>query len=318
MIKVIITTTIHPVLPAINMFDALEGWELIVVGDRKTPSSYQLKRGTFLDYRYQAAEYPELCEIMGPDSVDRGRNIGFIEAWRRGADVIATIDDDNIPLFNWGNDIVVNQEVESNHFIMPANVPVFDPLWPTAERVLWHRGFPLQLLQSRRESRLMGNKKINCKVQANLWNGDPDIDAICRFAYNPKDIVFDVTNGRGGFSGYWSCDRFSPFNTQNTMISGKYIKDYISIPFIGRMDDIWGAYLFEHHNPESVVYGEPTVFSDRSPHDTTDDMKLEILGYLKTLEFCQRLDRGGEKEAFELLPARSVEAIHAYRECFND
>ena len=46
MTKVIVTTTINPPTRAVESFQSMEDWELVVVGDLKTPSPYRLRRGT--------------------------------------------------------------------------------------------------------------------------------------------------------------------------------------------------------------------------------------------------------------------------------
>jgi hypothetical protein len=43
--KIIVTTTINPPTEAILKFDAMEDWDLVVIGDLKTPKDYALKRG---------------------------------------------------------------------------------------------------------------------------------------------------------------------------------------------------------------------------------------------------------------------------------
>ncbi|MCL5053068.1 MAG: hypothetical protein M1447_04525 [Gammaproteobacteria bacterium] len=48
MMKTIVTTTINPPTEAIRRYDEMEDWNLIVIGDRKTPSDYRLERGRYL------------------------------------------------------------------------------------------------------------------------------------------------------------------------------------------------------------------------------------------------------------------------------
>ena len=43
--KVIVTTTINEPTEAIEKYDSLKDWELVVIGDKKTPKGYKLKRG---------------------------------------------------------------------------------------------------------------------------------------------------------------------------------------------------------------------------------------------------------------------------------
>ena len=40
----------------------------------------------------------------------------------------------------------------------------------------------------------------------------------------------------------FSTNLLTPFNSQNTFISGKILKYYPMLPFIGRMDDIWASF----------------------------------------------------------------------------
>jgi hypothetical protein len=46
--KVIVTTTINPPTKAIHKFDSMPDWDLVVIGDLKTPKDYALKRGAIL------------------------------------------------------------------------------------------------------------------------------------------------------------------------------------------------------------------------------------------------------------------------------
>ena len=85
-----------------------------------------------------------------------------------------------------------------------------------------------------------------------FWNGDPDIDAVCRLEHKPMcffdDKHFPIAT-----------NTFSPFNSQNTLFSRKALKKYMVIPFIGRMDDIWGAYFLESLG-FNVIYTKLLLF----------------------------------------------------------
>jgi hypothetical protein len=94
--RFIVTTTINFPTEATRRCAALADWTLIVVGDLDTPHGAHAA----LDCGYshpddQKGRYPELCETLPWRAIQR-RNIGFVEAWHRGADVIARVDDDNI------------------------------------------------------------------------------------------------------------------------------------------------------------------------------------------------------------------------------
>jgi len=306
--KVIVTTTINPPTEAIRSFDAMEDWELIVVGDRKTPE-YKLNRGRYVSWEEQERNYSDLCELIGPDSVRRGRMIAFIEAHKSGANIVASIDDDNYPMADWGKDVSVGSPVEVRFF--ETQQLCFDPLHEIGLKE-WHRGFPVEL----RHDRLIIPGKmltITPLIQTDLWTGDIDVDATVRLFASPDTPKI-------GYNRF-STNTFSPVNTQNTFILGKYLRDfYANIPFIGRMDDIWSGYLFESMHPNSVLYGHQTVCckQDRSTQSIIHDLQEELFGYKNTLSFLNSLRSYGTDEAMRIhLPRKSIAAIELYRSYFE-
>ena len=46
--KIIVTTTINPPTEAIRRFQGMKEWELVVIGDKKTPADYKLERGQYI------------------------------------------------------------------------------------------------------------------------------------------------------------------------------------------------------------------------------------------------------------------------------
>jgi hypothetical protein len=213
--------------------------------------------------------YPDLCRLTGWNTFDI-RNIGYIEAHMRGADVIATVDDDNIPYDDWGTDLYVNQEIVCDLY-EPVVHDVFDPLSITARNEIWHRGYPIEYVPTRHNVEYKGKTTRKVLVQADLWDGNPDIDAIARMAFNPSVKYSDITKP-------YCSTKFSPFNTQNTFLSREAFPYFCAIPKTGRMNDIWGAYIFEHYKPNSVIYNRASVFQDRNPHVLTKDLEDEMMG----------------------------------------
>lgn len=289
--KFIVCTTINKPTEAIKKFAQLQDWNLIIVGDKKTPHS-AYKNYNYFSPSEQEKKYPKLSKLIGWNCIQR-RNLGFIEAYLQGADIVATVDDDNIPYKNWGKNVLEPMMVTK----YKVKNPVFDPLSVTEHYKLWHRGYPLQLVDERYEFEVEKTLMKRFLVQADLWDGAPDIDAICRFMY-PKDVKFkDITP-------YFS-DRPSPFNSQNTFISRKALPHYFLFPHIGRMDDIWASYYLQSKFKECVVYCKPSVIQKRNKHNLIDDMKAEMLGYEKSLAFAQ-------KPSMDLLPKESVLAFKEY------
>ena len=278
--KIIVTTTIHNPSKATKLFSQKEGWDLVVVGDRKTPhEKYEQINCTYLHPDEQERLYPELSETIGWNTIQR-RNIGLVYAYDRGADIVATVDDDNIPYDDWGTNVHVNETIEIDLYDSPNGV--FDPLSVTKYNdFLWHRGYPVELLPSRNEVQYLGKAERKVLVQADLWDGDPDIDAMARIVNQPV-VKFDVTTPYGATT-------VAPFNSQNTFLAREVLPFYSVIPHTGRMDDIWGAYIMQHYFPDSVVYGKASVYQDRNEQDLVTNLENEVIGYRNTFKLVNDL-----------------------------
>ncbi len=302
--KVIVTTTINAPTIAIEKFDAMLGWELVVIGDLKTPKDYKLKRGKYWSPEMQEKYDKQLSDAIGWNCIQR-RNFGLLIAHDMQADVVAVIDDDNIPLADWGKNIMVGRDVEVNYY--ETSLPAFDPIGATNYPQLWHRGFPLQLL-SKRDYSSKSKRIVRCDVQADFWNGDPDIDAICRMEHAPEcsfdDKYFPL-----------AANKIAPFNSQNTFISGAVLKDYFLFPHIGRMDDIWAAFYLQAKG-FNVVFGKASVYQDRNAHDLVRDMRQEYLGYENNLTLVESL-RSDPQNILAFLPGKSIWAFDLYRRHFE-
>lgn len=300
MTQVIVTTTINAPTEAILKYDAMPDWKLVVLGDKKTPSDYKLERGTYVSPDDQEKYDKKLSDAIGWNRIAR-RNLGYLIAHDMGADVVAAIDDDNIPLDGWGQNLMLGREVEANYY--ETDLPAFDPVGATNYPHLWHRGFPPQLLAKRDYSKRT-RRMVTAQVQADLWNGDPDTDAICRMEHAPEckfsRACFPIASNKP-----------SPFNSQNTFMEASVLKDFYQFPFIGRMDDIWAAYYVQSLG-NKVIYGAPSVYHARNPHNLTLDMRLEFIGYTHSLDMLKNLD------TFEtFIPTEAWRTFELYRRHFT-
>jgi hypothetical protein len=301
--NVIVTTTINPPTKAIKLFDEMKDWHLVVVGDKKTPPDYHLSRGTYVSPQDQERYDKPLSDAIGWNCIQR-RSFGFLWAYDMGADVVGLVDDDNIPYDHWGRDLMVGREVEVNYY--ESALPVFDPVGATNMSRLWHRGYPLSLLSKRTYTAPL-RRRVSAHVQADFWNGDPDIDAICRMEHAPEctfdDACFPIAS-----------NRMSPFDSQNTFILREVLPHYFMYPRVGRMDDIWASYYAEAKGMR-VVYGKASVYQQRNEHDLIRDMRDEYLGYELNLKLVQDLCANPESIDW-YLPPDSARAFHLYQRHF--
>ena len=238
--------------------------------------------------------------MVGWNCIQR-RNFAILEAYERGAEVIALIDDDNIPYNNWFKNIYVNNKIKCKE--ISTNKRIFDPVGYTNHSNLWHRGLPLELVNNRKY-KVEKKQLIKPDIQANFWNGDPDIDAVCRMIFKPK------CNFKKNIFPFFS-KKISPFNSQNTLISRKVIKDYFRFPHIGRMDDIWASF-YVTSKKYRVIYNEPTVYQQRNVHNLIKDFKDEYIGYVNSLNLVESLYKNSDNIT-KFLPKKSSLAFDEWK-----
>jgi hypothetical protein len=308
--KIIVTTTINSPTTATIKFAEIaqrDNWGFIIVGDTKTPHDEYLQMELkypnvkYLTPEEQEKHHKEISDFIGWRTIQR-RNIGFIVAYKMGADIVATVDDDNIPYENWGQNLYVGKTIDVDLYEPELNV--FDPLSVTKDNYIWHRGYPIEYLQKRHMVEYKGKTKRKVLIQADLWDGDPDIDAMARLTYKPIVKYSDIKEP-------YCSNKISPFNSQNTFLSRDVIPYYSVLPFTGRMDDIWGGYILQNYFPNSVIYNSSSVYQDRNLQDLITNLEKEIIGYRKTYDLINNLHN------FEgILPEKVIEFYNLYRKQF--
>ena len=254
------------------------GYDLVVVGDRKTPDM-KLEHGTYLSAKDQEG-LPYGRSLPWNDYCRK--NVGYIFAIKeRGAECIISTDDDNYPLDNW---------IGMNRWFNCGKVPVMRASGDHAyinifkhfnvqnsERI-WPRGVPLYAVDS---GEVVDSDVIpNVKVVAGLWDGSPDFDAIGHAYYDHIDWRFRehtaVVKCRG-------C--LSPYNTQNTAFTKDVAIYQFLCPRIARAVDIWtgyiAAFVMESLN-QDILYVSSTVEQRRNEHDCRKDLMDERKVFLET------------------------------------
>lgn len=299
--KFIVTTSINNITKAIKKFDHMSDWELIVAGDLKTPKNYKLKNGVYLSPKDQEKISRKLSNLIGWNCIQR-RNFAFLYAYNNGADIIATIDDDNIPYKNWGKNLFLGKFSKVNYY--KEDQCCFDPISVTNHSELWHRGYPLDMVNLKNNKKDKIKKKIFFDIQADFWDGDPDIDAVCRMIYKPE---CKFSHNKFPFAS----NKISPFNSQNTFLTRKALKNYFMFPHIGRMDDIWASYYVQTLGL-NVVYSKSSVYQDRNEHNLINDMKKEYMGYELNSNLLKN-KKNFQKNLFKFLPPKSLEAFKVYK-----
>jgi hypothetical protein len=277
--KAIVTTTINQPTEAIKKFSEFFDYKLYVVGDLKTPHEFyeNNKKINYIHPDFQQREYKKLSESIGWNNIQR-RNIGFIHAIREGADVVISVDDDNIPLENWDN-CLINKEIEADLF----ESSLYDPMLQTNHKEYWHRGYPPQMLVNREKYNKINKHKEKVKVHVGLWKGIPDVDAFSKLIYGETEL--DLILNSSFFAN------IGVFNSQNTWLARDIMPYYCVFPHADRMDDIWGGIVLQKLRNISIYYNDVTVFHDRNYHDTYSDLHREIDGHQLTEKILEDWER---------------------------
>ena len=149
--KYIVTTTINSPTEATLKFCEKKNWNFIIVGDLKTPhNEYFALEKKYRNVYYmhpdmQDKMYTALSAAIGWNKIMR-RDLGFCEAYRLGADIIATVDDDNLPYENWGENIY-NEILQFVNDTEPTSVvlSLFSP-YPGSPMSMYPEKYGIRLL----------------------------------------------------------------------------------------------------------------------------------------------------------------------------
>lgn len=307
--RVIVTTTVSDWGEVLDRYRAMEGWDLVVVGDRRTPDRQFLGRKgvEYLDCDEQERLYPEVSKWLGWNCIQR-RNVGFLYAFgEMGADIVASVDDDNMPYPRWEFEMDL---ISGSHAVDKINVSselCSEPLgWVTDGR-FWHRGYPHELLDKRH---VVSYSREWCKISvgAGLWDGDPDVDAVQRLVMPVEEIYYRRRDRSFVFN-----TKYSVFNSQNTVFSRDVLPFYACLPGVGRFDDIWGGFLLQSKVGNCVCYGGVTVRHNRQHHSVQKDLHDERFGYKWNHRFL--LDDCDLTQSY--VPERTRNFYNAYRKDYD-
>src|SRR5262245_29580022 len=142
--KFIVITSIFEPTEAVAAFAALEGYHLVVVGDRKTPAGWQHDNCTYLDIQRQLDLSTSFAEVIPFNHYGR-KMMGYIYAMQQGADIIIDTDDDNIPYDNWKFPDFKGEFQSSTPNLGWVNI-----YHHFSDQPIWPRGLPLRHINDSR------------------------------------------------------------------------------------------------------------------------------------------------------------------------
>ncbi|MGV9721996.1 hypothetical protein [Nocardia beijingensis] len=272
---------------------------LIVIPDDNTPTVLYDRIGRAIDFGMNIvcpsmAQQDEFLRSVRGESLvarksDSRRNIGYLLAYRDGADLLISMDDDNLPHgpeFLRAHQIVADDSKE--YSVINSSSRWFNPcqMLDTGSVDVYARGFPYF---SRARSHFTKElRECRIAVNAGLWLGDPDVDAITRVAQAP---VSTALNGRTVVLGP---NTWAPVNSQNTAIAHRAVPAYyfprmayqVGERRIDRFADIFSGLFVQacaKAMGEAVAFGDPLTDHQRNEHDLLNDLDQE-LPFIRILE----------------------------------
>ena len=290
----LITTTIYVPEVLQRYRDMDKDVVFFVTGDRKTPHketrSFVEKLGNAIYYSDEDQEKLgyRSSEIIGWNKIMR-RSISLIEAIKYGAEIIVSIDDDNIPLdTDYFADFVSILSAPYSGLKASSKTAWFnigDFMIPR----IYHRGYPYDQRDGKPDYSISPTSCEKVGIAEGLWFGDPDIDAMERITNAPIIHRFSEVLQRG-----LVIDRmnFAPINSQNTAYVRELAPLMMPLVGVGRYDDIWASYMAERvimTTDYCCYFGKPFVWQERNPHNLWTNLKDEIYGMEYTPRFCQDL-----------------------------
>ena len=304
----LITTTIN--IPKVLALYRKLGPDVrfFVAGDHKTPKEAYDFCGEDLNIDFQSPNQQmqlgyKCSELIGWNTVRR-RNIALLEALKWGADIIVTVDDDNIPLDQLYFQYMTRRflqfvyDTDAEHYLR-EEVVLFSGLkatslskWLDAGQLMLprtpHRGFPYAKKATPGYEPIV-DAKIG--VAAGLCLGDPDIDAVTRIANAP--IVHNVSElARAGVVTD-PRETWTVFNTQNTAFIRELAPAMFCAPGLGRFDDIVASLITQRvmrSRGLHVHFGQPLVWQQRNSHNLIRDLEDEVWGMKNLTMVADLLD----------------------------
>jgi len=304
----LITTTIN-VPEVLRLYRALDpDVRFFVAADTKTPRAAQdfcvdLGGCTYLSPEYQRSRDYACSEPIGWNCIQR-RNIALLEALRWDADVIISLDDDNLSvdtayfhnfrkLFDYRSaGMAPLPGVPPWHGLEARALGWFDPgewMFPRdgIDPVV-QRGIPQHLMRS---AEIVHIVDARIGVAQGLILGDPDTSAVDRLSRNPMvhqiselyhaGVVVDPRHTK------------TVMNSQNTAFIRELAPAFFMMPGVGRYDDIFGSLIAQRVMRDRgyvTHFGKPYCWQSRNEHNLVNDLKAEILGMEHIVEFAQWLD----------------------------
>lgn len=285
--QVVIITSINPPREEIRKFSKIKRWQLLVVGDLKTPKNWHSKNTIYMSPKDQEQMFPDYSKVHPWNRFTR-KNLGYLYAIKNGAQLICDTDDDVFPYKNFPQKLQPKRKVVKLSGKKFINIYNFFKSSKKSELNSWPRGLPLNYINDQKNIK-QSKEKVYSPMQTSVIDQDSDFDAIYRLV-SDKKMRFKKSGIFGLAKG---C--YCPVNTQNTFTFPKafpllYLPAYANF----HVDDIWRGYVAQRILWEinaTQIFFYPTAYtSNRNAHNYLKDFEVELPLFLQSNKLVEILD----------------------------
>lgn len=272
---IVITTINNPTNSILKHIDNCD-YDVIIVGDTKTPSSYKKLNCIFLDIQKQENLYPELSQLIPLNHYSR-KNIGYLYAIQNSYDIIYETDDDTEPYNNF--DYFTNY-IKKYSFVSDSNKLWINYYKYFTNKFIWPRGYPLSQI-NRKDNLIESISNLKPSIICGLIDNDPDVDSIFRLIFTNKIIDWKKNNAI-----IIDNKNVCVFNTQNTFWVDKTILQCLLLPtsvsqrYCDILRSIIVNYIFRSID-KYIAISSPNAIQYRNYHNLIVDFSDEFDMFIK-------------------------------------
>lgn len=286
--KFVIITTINEPSESIFEFCKWEDWQVIVVGDRKTPANWNCGNAIYLSIEKQYDDFGDFSRVL-PENTYIRKMLGYVYAIKNGATAIFESDDDNIPYPD--SEKIIDQQILKAGRVTGERRRR-DDHWLNAYELFgasncWPRGFPLEFVKQLSSETKVGTDNKPFAITQFLADEDPDVDAIYRMI-NGHSVYFERER-----KFIFDEGTYCPINSQATLwFPEAFPLLFLPTGISDRVTDILRGYIASTclwKGGYSVAFASPILFQRRNYHNLHNDFLQEIPLYLNANKWCQSL-----------------------------
>jgi hypothetical protein len=245
--------------------------------------------------------------LIGHNTIAR-RNLALLAALEWGADIIVSIDDDNIPIDGYAQYFKKlwyhppghgtrwyrhREDINGAPFFngvmaRPHYGRWFDPASLCFPKVV-QRGFPQELDRDEVRFKPVTGAKIG--IAQGMILGDPDTSAVDRISKHPE--VHQVSELLRAGIVTDPRETWAPLNSQNIAFIRELAPCFLMVPAYKRGDDIYAGLVAQRIMREHgyhIHFGQPFVLQQRNPHNLLKDLADEQWASEHILDFAAWLD----------------------------